>query len=369
MNICILRSNKFSYSETFIDNQIAQLEPKVLLYEGWFPSILPNGKSFLPFPLSILLVRGGFRNILPNVYRKLYHFFLAQYLKKQEIAVVLANYGPMGASVYEACQRVNIPLVVHFHGFDGYHFDTLNKYASEYKKMFEYATKIIVVSNDMNEQLLNLGAKPSQIVLNPYGVSLDKFWGAKPAQAPIRFVYVGRFTAKKSPENLLRAFNLVQQQIPEARLVTVGDGELFEHAQALAIELGIADKVEFKGKKTPIEIAEILRTARCFVQHSVRAINGDSEGTPNTVLEASATGLPIVSTTHAGIRDAVVHGETGFLVEEGDWKSMASYMIRFAQFPDLAEQMGQAARKHIEKNYGMQERADSLKIILKQTIL
>ena len=126
----------------------------------------------------------------------------------------------------------------------------------------------------------------------------------------------------------------------------------------------ISENIEFKGKKSPQEIAEYLREARIFVQHSLRAKSGDSEGTPNTVLEASATGLPIISTRHAGIKDAVIHGETGFLVEEGDWESMADYMIQLAQDPKLSGQMGRAARKHIEENYEMSKRVQTLREIL-----
>lgn len=364
MNLCITRSNKYSYSETFIDNQIRALQPKILLYEGWYPSILPNGKSFLSFPFNYIFVRGGLRNLFPKIYHKIYTKLLTSYLQKNGIDTLLANYGPMGVALADVCERANIRLFVHFHGFDASEYKTLETYEDQYKTLFEKVEGIIVVSNDMKKQLLNLGANESKIYLNPYGVEIDKFTGALPEmKAPI-FISVGRFTAKKAPQLTIKAFSTVLKNVPNAQMVMIGDGELWEQSKQLAIDLNISNKIDFQGKKSPTQIAEQLREARIFVQHSRIAENGDSEGTPNTILEASATGLPIVSTRHAGIKDAVVHGETGFLVEEGDWETMADYMIQLAQNPTLCGQMGRAARRHIEENYEMSKRVQTLKDIL-----
>ena len=365
MNLCITRSNKYSYSETFIDNQVKALQPKILLYEGWYPSILPNGKSFLPFPLNTIFIRGGLRNLFPKIYHKIYAHFLASYLQKNGIDTLLANYGPMGVALADACERANVKLFVHFHGFDASEYKTLDNYKDRYKILFQKVEGIIVVSNDMKKQLLSLGADSTKIYLNPYGVEINKFIGASPeTKAPI-FISVGRFTAKKAPQLTIKAFSVVLSKVPDAQMVMIGDGELWEECKQLATELNISDKIDFQGKKSPEQIVEQLREARIFVQHSRIAHNGDSEGTPNTILEASATGLPIVSTRHAGIKDAVVHGETGFLVAEGDWESMADYMIQLAQNPTLCGQMGRAARKHIEENYEMSKRVQTLKEILK----
>jgi colanic acid/amylovoran biosynthesis glycosyltransferase len=144
----------------------------------------------------------------------------------------------------------------------------------------------------------------------------------------------------------------------------IGDGELWEESKQLASQLGISDRIDFKGKQSPEEILILFRQARVFLQHSMLAPSGDSEGTPVAILEASATGLPVVSTRHAGIKEAVVHGETGFLVEEGDWKTMGEYMTQLAQNPALCGKMGRNARKHMEENYEMSKLLDNLKRVL-----
>ena len=89
------------------------------------------------------------------------------------------------------------------------------------------------------------------------------------------------------------------------------------------------------------------------MQHSVQPTYGDAEGTPVAILEAGAAGLPIVSTRHAGIREAVIDGETGFLVDERDIDGMAQAMIRLLNDKALCRSMGEQAREHIRTNYNI----------------
>jgi colanic acid/amylovoran biosynthesis glycosyltransferase len=218
MNLCITRSNKYSHSETFIDNQIEALKPQMLLYEGWYPSILPNEDSFLPFPFNHLIVRGGLRNLFPKIYHSLYNQFLASYLKKNKIDVLLANYGPMGVALADACERANVAMFVHFFGFDATEYKTLDVYRDRYSVLFQKAKNIIVVSNDMKTQLQSLGANPSKILVIPCGVRTNQFSGAEPENKPPLFITVGRFTPKKSPQNTIKAFAEVLKQVSDAQL-------------------------------------------------------------------------------------------------------------------------------------------------------
>jgi glycosyltransferase involved in cell wall biosynthesis len=94
-----------------------------------------------------------------------------------------------------------------------------------------------------------------------------------------------------------------------------------------------------------------MRNSLAFVQHSLTAPNGDTEGTPVGIMEASASGLPVVSTRHGGIPDAVIHEKTGYLVEEGDDKAMGQHMIKLCENPEHAREMGLAGRKHMQEHY------------------
>ena len=104
------------------------------------------------------------------------------------------------------------------------------------------------------------------------------------------------------------------------------------------------------------------------MQHSVRASDGDSEGTPVAVLEAGAAGLPVVATRHAGIMDVVVDGETGLLVDEGDVDGMARCMVQLAREPDVAARLGEKARNHIVAEFSMDDRLGRLWNVIESAI-
>jgi hypothetical protein len=194
--------------------------------------------------------------------------------------------------VHGPCAAAGIPLVVHFHGYDAYRRDRVEPLAQAYVAMFAGAAAIVAVSTDMVDALVALGAPRERIVLNPCGADLELFRGAAPARARPLFVGVGRFVEKKAQHRTLEAFRRTRDAVPDARLVLVGDGERLDSCRSLARDLGIADAVAFTGRLPQAAIAELLRTARCFVQHSVRAPSGDAEGTPVAILEAGASGPP-----------------------------------------------------------------------------
>jgi glycosyltransferase involved in cell wall biosynthesis len=362
MNLCIVQPNKITYSETFIQNHIKKLPAAVtVLYGGWFPTRIEGNGRLLPLPLDIL---GRFRSKLPQTVNRgndvLRRFLLRRCLQRNRIDVVLAEYGPTGASIMSACTDSRIPFVVHFHGFDAYEHPTLEEYGDQYRRMFESASAIIAVSRDMHRQLLNLGAPADKTFYIPYGVDSMLFADADPGKAGPLFVAVGRFVDKKAPHLTLLAFNKVVAEVPDAKLIMIGEGELLEASRQMAKTLGMQNSVEFRGACSSAEVANTMRSARAFVQHSMKTTYGDSEGTPLTILEAGATGLPVVSTRHAGIKDVVEEGRTGYLVDEGDVDGMAAHMIRLAREPETAAAMGRAARQRISTHFSLSQKIDEL---------
>jgi colanic acid/amylovoran biosynthesis glycosyltransferase len=114
---------------------------------------------------------------------------------------------------------------------------------------------------------------------------------------------------------------------------------LYNKCKKLVNELELQNSVVFKGVLGQNEIASLMKTSLVFAQHSIIAPNGDMEGTPLSILEASASGLPVVSTLHGGIKEAVIHGTTGFLVEETYENDMAKYIIKLCENSEHAKEM------------------------------
>src|SRR5690606_28888079 len=162
----------------------------------------------------------------------------------------------------------------------------------------------------------------------------------------------------------LLAFKEAVDRMPDARLVMVGDGPLLEACRQLARALGVERVVSFPGALPHDEVADIMRQARGFVQHSLRPADGDSEGTPLAVLEAAATGLPVIATRHGGIPDVVRDGETGILVDEGDVRAMAEAVAALALHPGRARALGEAARSRIRAEFSIERSIDSLARVL-----
>lgn len=367
-NLCIIKPNKSAFSETFIQAHIDGLAGnKKVLYGGAFPVYDHEGKTLIRSKLgllSYLIQKRIFKKKNINVRTRA----LYSYLKKYKIDAVFAEYGMVGASVTEACKMAAVPLVIHFHGADVYHHDTVAAYAGLYQEAFKYASAFIAVSVDMAATLKEMGAPADKVFTASCGVDTSAFPLLDISASAKDFLSVGRFVEKKSPQSLVKAFKIVLEKEPDARLWMVGSGPLFEETQALIAELGLKEQITLTGVLKPEEIRELMKRMRAFVQHSVTAANGDKEGTPVTVLEASSSGLPVVSTRHSGIKEAVIDGQTGFLVDEYDITGMAERMITLANSAELAVQMGEAARNHMIANYDINLRIALLDSIIQSSI-
>jgi colanic acid/amylovoran biosynthesis glycosyltransferase len=368
INLCIIKPNKHTVSETFVQEHINRLPGnKKVLYGGVFPVYDHEDKYLIKSKLGLLSYL-----IQKKIFKKqriaVRTNALVTYLLKQKIDVVFVEYGMVGAMVTKACRIANMPLVIHYHGADVYHRETVAAYRDLYAEAFKYASAFISVSVDMIEALKGLGAPADKIHLASCGVDTEAFPQLDISNTKQNFLSVGRFVEKKSPQSVVKAFDLITRAVPEARLSMVGTGPLFDETKALIEELNLTDKIRLTGALTSAEIKMLFSQTRCFVQHSVTAANGDKEGTPVTILEAGSSGLPVVSTFHAGIKQAVVHQKTGYLVPEHDVQGMADYMIKIAQDVQLAIQLGTAGAAHIRENYDIRDRINTLTDILYKAI-
>ena len=144
----------------------------------------------------------------------------------------------------------------------------------------------------------------------------------------------------------------------------VGDGPLWEEAKAYVSAHGLSDNIHFLGAMGQSDYLPLLQESNVFIQHSVLTPSGDSEGTPVAILEASACGLAICSTRHAGIPDAVIEGKTGLLVDEHDVEGMASALKSLASDSVATRAYGAAARKHMKEQYDVVKLSAKIKGLL-----
>lgn len=203
---------------------------------------------------------------------------------------------------------------------------------------------IVVLSTQMRESLVRYGLNGAVIRLIPNGVDIASFSPHPEAEEhPLTVVCVAKFRHQKGIDVLLCAWSLLTEQLPEARLVLVGDGPLLSSLQRLVEELGITGSVEFAGLCSDV--------ARQYQRGRVAVLPSRWEGMPNALLEAMACGRACVATRVSGSEDLLSRGERGLLVEPEDRDGLASALWLLLTEPELARHYGQEARQYIEQHY------------------
>lgn len=362
-NTLIVQPGDPAISETFLAAQAENLSGNVRVAHCETITCL-DGEPVLSQHVIARGWRKARRAVLQQSWEAQETDALRDAIKQSAADVVLAQYGPTGVRALPACREAGVPLVVHFHGYDATRVTTLERFGDDYRAMFQYADAIIAVSKAMREQLTCLGCPPEKLYLNPYGTDTSRFQGADPNIASPRFIAVGRLVEKKAPHLTILAFARVQREIHDASLTIIGDGPLMGVCQDLCQALHLNDSVHLRGAQPHAVVQREMASARAFVQHSVRAADGDCEGTPVAIIEASATGLPVIATRHAGIPDVIQEGETGLLCDERDVDAMTAAWLRLARDPHLAGSLGRAGRARISQYYELQDSINRLGKIL-----
>lgn len=362
--ICIVHPYSADGTETFVQAQIDNLPEKIIEVSidspGFISELRIIGLPFLHRAIRKFRAEIGLPPYDTN--------FFARYLKRNKVALVLAHYGPSAVLCLSACLRAGVPIVPHFHGFDASKETILERYRLGYNRLFEECPAIIAVSKSMIDDLVAMNAPRSKIHKITCGVDTRLFNPTKPEDNPPHFLGIGRFVEKKAPFITILAFESLLKECPNARLTIAGDGHLLDACKTLINALGIAYAVDLPGRVTQQQVSLLMRRSRAFVQHSVRAPDGDKEGTPVSILEAGASGLPVVATLHAGIPEVVSHEETGLLSKEQDIQGMSRNMITFAKDSEYAANLGRNARKKIEDNFALTTQIDKLASLLHSII-
>jgi glycosyltransferase involved in cell wall biosynthesis len=174
-------------------------------------------------------------------------------------------------------------------------------------------------------------------------------------------LFVGRLVEKKGCRVLLEAWKAVEHEVPEAKLVVIGDGALRAELEGLA-RLHLR-RVSFAGVRTQAAVRDWMERAAVLAAPSVRAMDGDTEGLPTVVLEAMERGLPVVACDGTGAEEAVVAGETGFLTVQGDAEGLAEKLICLLRDEARARGMGARGRRRVEEQFDILRQTEGLEAL------
>lgn len=351
------RDELVALSETFVRSQIQALARYRGIYFGTrraSPSLgLPADRTApIPSPMEGALFKLFHR--VPGSWRPV--------LEAERPALVHAHFGPDGIWAATLSEQLGIPLVVTFYGFDATMRPLSSPLYAVYsllrRRLFHRADRIIVIADFLERKLLEAGCPAEKITLLTTGVDVQSLL-AQPNRPEGRTVlFTGRLVEKKGCEYLIRAMARVQEEIPEAKLVIAGDGPLRARLQSVARERGV--HAEFLGMISQQAVADLMRKSWVLCLPSVTARSGDSEGLPFVILEAQSVGLPVISTRHAGIPEAVVDGETGILVNERDLEALTNALLTLLEDQSLRARFSAAAPRWIEANFDLRKQTAKL---------
>ncbi|MDB5258755.1 MAG: hypothetical protein JWM14_3450 [Chitinophagaceae bacterium] len=279
---------------------------------------------------------------------------LTKELRAQEINLVHAHFGTNGVLIAPLCKQLDIPLVVTFHGFDISSAPLRwPAYRRQLQSLFDQIVYAIAISDEMVNRLIAIGCPKEKIKVSYLGVPLEEFPFVDRSlhTKPLVFLHAGRLTAKKGVPDLVHAFEQAYPTPGEAELWLAGEGEEKKEIQK-AIASHQLSTVKLLGRLSEEELKQTRSKADVFVLNCRTDEAGTKEGLPISILEACCTGMPVISTHHAGIPEAIQHDQTGLLVNECDNTALAEALRKMSEAP-LRAAMGKKGRAFMEDKFSL----------------
>jgi glycosyltransferase involved in cell wall biosynthesis len=228
------------------------------------------------------------------------------------------------------------------------------------------AARVVVTETDYAEKFLRerFPERADRIHRIYNGLTLAEFGRATFSSDPALIVAIGRLIAKKGFANLIHASALLVDRERSFRCEIFGDGPLENQLRAQIEELGLQERVQLLGAKPQPEIKERLANASVFVMPSMPEADGGMDNLPTVIMEAMATGLPVVSTRIGGIPEMVIDNQTGFLVQPEDAVALAGAIERVTNDRSLGRKLGQAGYERSQKLFSIEKNVRELYALL-----
>jgi colanic acid/amylovoran biosynthesis glycosyltransferase len=306
----------------------------------------------------------------PIVYRGEYGV-LSRILERREADLLHVYFGHTGVHLLPIILRTPLPCVVSFHGMDIQPREDRPGYVETLKTMLQFLPLVLARSHSLKDRLIDLGCPAEKIRINRTGIPMHAFPvvdRAFPADGKWRFVQACRLIEKKGLDVALKSFADFVKLYPEAHFTIAGEGPLKESLELLVRELGIEKNVTFAGFLSEAQLCALYHSSHAFLHPSQMTADQNQEGIPNSMLEAMATGLPVLATYHGGIPEAVRDNETGLLVEERDGDRLLDNMKRLALEDGLWQRVGAAAAADVRENFEHSAQIAKLEAIYDEAI-
>lgn len=288
-------------------------------------------------------------------------------IKENNAELLHAHFGTEGVRYLKLKNNLNLPMITTFYGQDVSMIPRIPYWKKQYIQLFQKEELFLAEGNNMKKELIKLGCPENKIVVQHLGVDLNKFKFTPrmlPEDGNIIILIAGSFREKKGIPYAIESFAKVKQNHPDIQLRILGDGSLRNQIETLIKELNIQKSVILLGYQSHEVFMNEIQNAHLFMLPSITAQNGDTEGgAPVSIIEAQATGLPVISSYHADIPEVVVDGKSALLAPERDVEILAKHLEYLVEHPDVWGRMGRTGREHVEKEYDVMAQVGKLEII------
>ena len=322
-----------------------------LRQQGHVPYVISHGGILL----EKFIRQGTFHYTLP-VHKKSIRSIVRlsriveKIIRDERIDIVHARSRVPAWISYLACRNLKVPWITTCHGLYSRHFGS---------RVMGWSDRVITVSATVAYHMISHFAVPSEkIRVVPRGIEMTEFaFQPKPLGDPIRIGLVGRVSRLKGHHLLLQALPRVKEFFPNLQVWFIGaTPKKYKnfHLELLrrAADTGLKDSVFFLGGRQ--DIAALLKQIDLLVHPSVHP-----ESFGRVIIEAQASGIPVIATRLGGVTEIIEHDTTGILVPSQDRKSLSEAMIRMLSSPSLRHRLTTEARKKVEQKYQLNQMISS----------
>ena len=302
-------------------------------------------------------------------------WWTARQVARRYRATIMHGHWVVPGGVTAAAAAPDLPLVISLHGSDVYVAERLAPARAAARTAFARAGMVTACSDDLAARAVRLGADPERMTVVPYGVDTARF-GPDPdsrralraqlglAHTDLLVAAAGRLVSKKGFEYLIEALALA----PSMTLALAGDGSLRDSLHQRAAAGGVASRVRFLGERTQDDVARLFAAADIVAAPSIRDDAGNVDGLPNVVMEALASGTPLITTAAGGIGAVVEDGVTALVVPERDAPALGAALVRLGEDSRLRATIGQAARALVETRFGWERTAEQFELAYRHAL-
>lgn len=319
-------------------------------------------ETLIPFAIEEGLKRLGLINT---------SFLLKRKLKETGVHILHSHFGDRAWEDSNLKIQDHIKQIAHFYGYDvGMIVQEDARWADRYLQLFDRVDRVLCEGSFMAKSIENLGCPGKKIRVYHLGVDVEKLpfkprkWDGKSA---LKVLIVGSFREKKGIPYALEALGKLKNKVP-LEINIIGDSDKREkylrekeNILSKARSHGLMDQITWHGMVNHETLIEEALNNHLFLSPSVTARDGDTEGgCPVTIIELSATGMPVLSTTHCDIPEVVLDGETGYLSSERNVDELYNNTIKLLENADIWDKMAEKARSHITENYNVKKQGTEL---------